>query len=252
VRGFIRNYARLLRVDAEPLLHAGNLGPPASVQIERIAPTMGELPANNAGAAPWTRWLIPAGLVLVLAAGIAFYEFGGVSYGTKRRARRRAKQSSRRPRTRPPMLRRKGMACPPAGRLQQRRPPHHPDPASTSLPGVRPPLRPQFRRCRRKQRHPVRRSLRAVHSRRLPPIRGASTSNFLGTSWVEIRDGRGEVLVSRTFTGKDPQQFTGVPPLSLKIGNANAVRLQFNGTPVDLAPHTQREIARLTLPLPRR
>ncbi|MEP6701351.1 MAG: DUF4115 domain-containing protein, partial [Betaproteobacteria bacterium] len=58
-------------------------------------------------------------------------------------------------------------------------------------------------------------------------------------------------LISRTFAGDTPQTVAGALPLSLKIGNANAVRLQFNGTQIDLAPFTQREIARLTLPLPR-
>ncbi|MEP6701489.1 MAG: helix-turn-helix domain-containing protein, partial [Betaproteobacteria bacterium] len=68
VRGFIRNYARLLRVDAAPLLEAGNLAPPASAPMERIAPTIGELPADSESQSSWTRWLIPTGLVLVLIA----------------------------------------------------------------------------------------------------------------------------------------------------------------------------------------
>src|SRR5436190_15201785 len=84
VRGFIRNYARLLRVDPLPLLEASNLVAAASAPIEQIAPTMGELPAHGSPTSSWTRWLIPAGLVLVLAAGVAFYEFGGVSSGLRK------------------------------------------------------------------------------------------------------------------------------------------------------------------------
>ena len=78
VRGFIRNYARLLRVDPAPLLEAGGLiGASPGASIDHIAPTMGELPAEDASSGSWSRWLIPTGLVLVLAAGIAYYEFGG-------------------------------------------------------------------------------------------------------------------------------------------------------------------------------
>jgi len=39
----------------------------------------------------------------------------------------------------------------------------------------------------------------------------------------------------------------GRPPLSLVIGNAAAVRLTYNDKPVDLRPHIQIEVARLTL-----
>ena len=42
VRGFIRNYARLLRIDAAPLLEAGGQSAAPGSSIERIAPTMGE------------------------------------------------------------------------------------------------------------------------------------------------------------------------------------------------------------------
>jgi cytoskeleton protein RodZ len=39
----------------------------------------------------------------------------------------------------------------------------------------------------------------------------------------------------------------GRTPLSLVIGNAAAVRLTYNDQPVDLKPHIQIEVARLTL-----
>jgi cytoskeleton protein RodZ len=78
VRGFIRNYARLLRIDAEPLLEASKLSTPTAALIQQLAPTMGELPLENGPGLTWTRWLIPLGLVMVLGAGIAFYVFAGV------------------------------------------------------------------------------------------------------------------------------------------------------------------------------
>src|SRR5258706_8560407 len=54
VRGFIRNYARLLRVDATPLLEASKLAAPITAPIDRIAPTMGQLPADDAPRVSWT------------------------------------------------------------------------------------------------------------------------------------------------------------------------------------------------------
>ncbi|MBK7471443.1 MAG: DUF4115 domain-containing protein [Betaproteobacteria bacterium] len=70
---------------------------------------------------------------------------------------------------------------------------------------------------------------------------------FTGPSWVEVRDARGEILLQRTLAAGDRHTLTGKLPLALRIGNASVVRLQFDGNPVDLAPHTRAEIARLTL-----
>lgn len=67
-------------------------------------------------------------------------------------------------------------------------------------------------------------------------------------SWVEIRDAAGNTLVSRTLDANASRTLTGKPPFSVKLGKASAVHLQYNGAPVALGPHTQREIARLTLP----
>ena len=59
VRGFIRNYARLLRVDAEALLQASNLAAPAATApIQQLAPTMGELPLDSGAGPAWVLSLI--------------------------------------------------------------------------------------------------------------------------------------------------------------------------------------------------
>jgi cytoskeleton protein RodZ len=235
VRGFIRNYARLLRVDAGPLLEASNLTPPASAQIDRIAPTMGELPADNASSVSWTRWFIPAGLVLVLVAGIAFYEFGDVSSGT-RKARKESSEAV--------------VATPTTGPDAAANAPSGNEPAQGTAPGA------AGSDATVAAGTPGDAKAAASPAVQAPQQSAAGEAGrvdlmFSGPSWVEIRDGRGEILVSRTLAGNSPQSFSGVLPLSLKIGHASIVRLQFNGTPVDLAPWTQREIARLTLPLPR-
>ena len=43
------------------------------------------------------------------------------------------------------------------------------------------------------------------------------------------------------------ERVTGTPPLSLVVGNAHGVRLTYDDQPVDLAPHTKVDVARLTL-----
>jgi cytoskeleton protein RodZ len=71
---------------------------------------------------------------------------------------------------------------------------------------------------------------------------------FRGAAWVEIHDARGKVLLSRTHPGGSSAEVAGKPPFTLVIGNAPEVRLSYNGRDVDLAPHTRVAVARFTLP----
>jgi len=66
-------------------------------------------------------------------------------------------------------------------------------------------------------------------------------------SWVEIHDRTGRRIFSRLNAAGTEQTVSGEPPLTLVVGNARGVRLTHNGQPVDLAPHTNVSVARLTL-----
>jgi len=66
-------------------------------------------------------------------------------------------------------------------------------------------------------------------------------------SWVEVRDGHGHRLMWQLNPAGSRQTVNGVPPLSLVVGNADNVHLQLNNRPVDLAAHTEIDVARLTL-----
>jgi cytoskeleton protein RodZ len=60
---------------------------------------------------------------------------------------------------------------------------------------------------------------------------------FEGDSWVEARDGKGRLLLSRINPRGSEQVLRGTPPFSFKIGNAAEVKLVYNSKPVDLTPH---------------
>ena len=70
---------------------------------------------------------------------------------------------------------------------------------------------------------------------------------FAGESWVEIKDGDGQMLMSQLNPTGSRRVVSGKAPLSLVIGNAANVRLVYNDKPVDLKPYIQIEVARLTL-----
>lgn len=66
-------------------------------------------------------------------------------------------------------------------------------------------------------------------------------------SWVEARDRNGKVLFSQRNLAGTEQSIDGQGPFSLVIGNAKGVKLTWRGQPVDLARYTRSEVARLTL-----
>ena len=70
---------------------------------------------------------------------------------------------------------------------------------------------------------------------------------FEDESWVEIRDRDGKVILWQLNLPGTRQVVSGRPPLSFVIGNAHGVRLTYDDRPVDLAPYTRTDVARMTL-----
>ena len=68
---------------------------------------------------------------------------------------------------------------------------------------------------------------------------------FNGESWVEVRDGTGQVVLSRTNAAGTERRVLGNPPFSLVIGNSSQVQLTYNGKVIDLATHATEDVARL-------
>jgi len=67
-------------------------------------------------------------------------------------------------------------------------------------------------------------------------------------SWIDVRDASGQVLLSRTVLPGESVGLDGVVPIRLIIGNASATQLGFRGQPVELAPRTRDNVARIELP----
>ena len=66
-------------------------------------------------------------------------------------------------------------------------------------------------------------------------------------SWLEVRDGNGQVLLTGEFPAGQKQIAAGKPPYQVWIGKTSVVQLVYKGQPVDLQPYTHDEVARLTL-----
>lgn len=70
---------------------------------------------------------------------------------------------------------------------------------------------------------------------------------FSADSWVEVRDGSGKSVFSRMNQAGSVQEVQGVAPFTFVIGNAPQVKLTWKGRPVDLTPYIRGDVARLTV-----
>jgi cytoskeleton protein RodZ len=69
-----------------------------------------------------------------------------------------------------------------------------------------------------------------------------------GEAWIEIKDAADRMLVSSLNPAGSERVVRGRPPYTLVIGNASNVRVTYDDKPIDLAPHTRQDVARLTVP----
>jgi cytoskeleton protein RodZ len=70
---------------------------------------------------------------------------------------------------------------------------------------------------------------------------------FPEEAWVEIYDRNGQRLFYNLVTPGRELDLQGPPPLRVLLGRTRGVQVEYNGEPVDLAPHTDRGVARFTL-----
>lgn len=66
-------------------------------------------------------------------------------------------------------------------------------------------------------------------------------------SWVEVRNAKGERLLSRTVSSGETIGIDGEPPLYVKIGNASGMQVSYLGHAIGLDPYTRNNVARLEL-----
>jgi len=221
VRGFLRNYARLVHVDPERVLaalSAGDSHEPDSPALHPTAPTMGELPTTDHARPGWTRWAIPLTLVAVVATA-AIYEFAR-GPGELRHPAASAPAASE-PEPSP------AAKAPAAGGAET----SPPSPSSTSLsnPFASAPAEP------------------ATGTAAPGGAEATLVLTFRDSSWAEVKDAGGRLLISQMVGGGQTRSVAGVPPFDVVIGNAAEASLTFRGQPVDLAPYTRQNVAHVVL-----
>ena len=71
--------------------------------------------------------------------------------------------------------------------------------------------------------------------------------SFDQAAWVEVRDRDGAILLSQLNQAGSQRDVEGRPPFALVVGNATHVSVQFKGKPVDLSKRSKDDVARLSV-----
>lgn len=235
-RGFIRNYARFLGLDPSPLLERLDL--PAQIQDVRLAPESnaeGAVPSEPAGYR--SQSMMPAVLAVVLIVGVGFaawyFDFGKL-IGT-RPLNRTEPATSASDSLFPPQSDETAVVT-----AQAEAQASAPVVASESEP-------PAALASQTPVEHVAQSTPVAVASAVVANGGTGLHFNFEQDAWVEVRDASGKIVFSQLSKAGSSQDVLGQAPFFLVVGNAAHVKLEFNGRPVDLSPHTKVSVARLTL-----
>jgi cytoskeleton protein RodZ len=258
VRGFLRNYAKLLRLDADAIVEQAQL--PTSA--ESAAP---EIQAHPQPAAATRRVpLIGGVLVLLILLGVVMALRGGKERSPDRHAPLSepgvpaapvSPQHADSPPPSSPSVPPTVQAPPGAAGMQPSRPEQASVAASEVTPvataGSAPSVPGETRPAAVAPSPAAALSETAAASVEAAAGPGAERSEirlaFEDESWVEIKDAGGSVIFSRLNQPGSQRTVRGVPPLSLVIGNAHGVKVTYRGKAVDLGPHTKVDVARLVL-----
>jgi cytoskeleton protein RodZ len=221
VRGFIRNYARLLKLDPEELLQAAADSMPQPAPRSETPPSP-DIPFPTATTRHWPRFAIASAAIVGL---LAIYEFFWAEPEPETVATQPFVEASPPPAPAQSSPKRIGdaqadqpvIAAQPSPRVSR-------EPPAVVPTGA--PLQPE------RTANPDEREVRLV---------------FDEESWVEIRDRNDTVIFYQLNASGTVRRVRGLPPLSVVVGNAHGVRMTYAGQPVDLARHTRIDVARLTL-----
>jgi len=243
VRGFLRNYAKLLRLDPDRLLEAAG----ASIAPARVAqsesadmPISAPNPEGRRRILTWSAFTVLAVIVLLLLASNASRE-------------QRQTQIVERPAA-PGASAPQDAESPPAAASQAPAEPVAATPAESPAAASPPeretgPVAGRDATGTESPAAPAEESATVVKPRVLVSGSGSSQIRmiFEDESWVEVRDGSGETILSRLNAPGTERLIRGQPPFVVVVGNAHAVKLLYRGRPIDLGPHTRIDVARVTL-----
>ena len=244
VRGFIRSYAKLLRVDPVPILSAiaSEKAEPEAVLQDRgsLSATFSEarVPSTKAG---MSSGLLIAGLILaiVVALGFAAQRMGWIPLKTS------ASSASAATKHELPV----SVEVPPA---HQEMPTTQEAPETSAVSHSKPVAETATVSVEEKSAQPAPTpAVETVTENAATPApavpldsKNALVFKLKEDSWVEIRRADDSILVSRLFKAGTTEAFAITSPVSMVIGNAAGVTVTLRGKPLDVSGNSSN-VARL-------
>jgi cytoskeleton protein RodZ len=241
LRGFVRNYGKLLGIDPEALLSQL-----AQVAPRRTAPDI-VVPSQNIRFDPLGERIaspyVKAGVLLVVMVAVAFAALYWWLFirptppAMQARKAETAQPAVEAPRGGPPQQ----IAVAPIGAPDS----VSPSPAPT-LPELAEPEQAQASPGEATKAEAAQADAARAEAARKAGLRILKL-RFRAESWVEVRDAQGTVLFSRLNARGSQAEVAGRPPMSVVVGNAPGVDATYEGRDFPLEPHTKVAVARFTL-----
>lgn len=260
-RGFIRNYAKFLEIDAEPLLAAYRAQAPAEEQ-KTISIPSANIPIIQSRTTDWKKYIYASVLVLLGAGVWILYDenllpnipdfhlksaTSEVSPGNVEGLPQAALPAAERePATAETPAPGEAFALPPEQVAE---------PASAAVPAAEPqPAAPVPAAVPAAQP-----TIPAVPATTPAPTASSADSTastvplhkvrmvFTEDSWVSIVDRHGKEIFNKTKRAGSEDAIEGEPPLKVIIGNAAGSQLIYDDKPVDTTPYNRLNVVRITL-----
>ena len=231
IRGFVRNYARLVGLDGQLLMSAlEGMAMPKSPELRGAEGTPVSMPKEGKSDRSDVLRVLAGLLVLVLAL-VAYFFLPPDIWQSTVQAIKDASQSNEAivetVADTPPVLPETPAPVEQFASVAPEQPVVVPEAASEPAPVVQPP------------------EGLAVEAQ--PPAPNVLKFSFAQPSWVEVRDKNGQVIFSQKNPAGSQRDVQGLPPFSVVIGNAARVTLHYKGNAVDLSKRSKDDVARLTI-----
>ncbi|AAQ61201.1 helix-turn-helix domain-containing protein [Chromobacterium violaceum] len=249
VRGFVRNYARFLEVDPEPLMKALEQHFPSAVNdvanlvkgtaAREQAPEPAEAVEEVSGGGG--KWVI----LLLLAAAVAG---GGYWYASRDSSPEKPAEHAANELA--PMLTEQSSApaASAAAASEPAKPVQAARPASVPTAAAAKPAASAAQAAAKPVASAPAKAAKAQPAS-APQSQGTDkvSVNVKDAAWVSVQDADGRRLIYKVMQPGDPAEVTGTAPFKVVIGNASQVELSYNGKPVDLADKIKGTTAKIQL-----
>ncbi|MBK8523720.1 MAG: helix-turn-helix domain-containing protein [Betaproteobacteria bacterium] len=214
IRGFVRNYARVVKLDAAALLEDLDAPPPTAPQLDLPQNTSAVLPQRGQ-AQKRDYAAVLGGIVLVTVAVVAYYVVPPDFWQPARRE------------VPPAVAAEPAPLFPPSGLSMTDTVP------SAVVSGE---------------------AISGVASIPATALVAVSTDSgkrlkmrFAQPSWVEIRDASGQTIYSQLNPAGSEREIEGQPPYVMVVGNAAHVTVSYQGRNIELQPRSKDDVARVTV-----